>query len=468
MLLQIKVPKQHSDFMRVLWYDKGNLNLEPSQYRLKLHTFGAVSSPSIANFALKRDAADAEASFSAAAVETLKTCVYVDDIMRSLSTEETAVNVLKDVRSIAASAGFNVVDIVSNSRLVLNSVPKSILRKDYREINLQHDKNDTLPGGRVLGVWWNLEKDCFAFDIEIPRGDITRRRLLSVIGSIFDPMGLVTPVIVPARSIFQQTCALKLGWDENLPDNLLQQWNKWTSTIGDLKNFTVPRCLKENLSDPTHSELHLYCDGSLVAYGAVAYLRSLGAAGKITTVLIASKTRQTPASGNVVRTIPRIELNAAKLAVVLSNQIKRELSISIVAEYYWSDSQTVLKYLRSDSARFQRFVENRVSFIREHTDIQDWHYVPSSFNIADMASRGIYADALLSRREWVNGPVSLRQVSVRYFEEPPLVGPALELKVKATRVVDAASNPTSKMLESTSDWRKLVIRVMRVKLVMVN
>ena len=102
-------------------------------------------------------------------------------------------------------------------------------------------------------------------------------------------------------------------------------------------------------------ELHIFCDGSLTAYGAVAYARFYNV-DDVHCSLIMSKSRQTPINNNSLRTVPCIELNAAKLAVCLRIPVVNELRLEFGGEYFWSDSQTVLKYIRNDTARYQRLI----------------------------------------------------------------------------------------------------------------
>ncbi|XP_063860018.1 uncharacterized protein LOC135100737 [Scylla paramamosain] len=55
---QVKVNPEHRDMLRFLWWENGDLNNEIAEYRMTAHLFGATSSPSVANFALKKAADD--------------------------------------------------------------------------------------------------------------------------------------------------------------------------------------------------------------------------------------------------------------------------------------------------------------------------------------------------------------------------------------------------------------------------
>ena len=177
----------------------------------------------MANYAIPRAARDCSDTCDPEAVDTLVRCAYVDDVMRSFSSERRAVEIFGQVRDIAASAGFNLTSIVSNSRQVLESFPLDSLAPEYQTVDLGGAE---LPHDRVLGILWKVNEDRFSFKIGRVTKPATRRGMLSVVGSLFDPLGLVSPVLVPARALFQQTCSLQLGWDDELPEDLSSKWNR--------------------------------------------------------------------------------------------------------------------------------------------------------------------------------------------------------------------------------------------------
>ena len=98
MFFQVKVKKKDQDFLRFLWWPDGELSQEPQEYCMTVHLFGAGSSPGCSNFALKRTAEDGEIEFSARAAETLKKNFYVDDALKSVTTEGDAVELIRAVK----------------------------------------------------------------------------------------------------------------------------------------------------------------------------------------------------------------------------------------------------------------------------------------------------------------------------------------------------------------------------------
>ena len=103
-------------------------------------------------------------------------------------------------------------------------------------------------------------------------------------------------------------------------------------------------------------------------------------------------------------TIPRLELTAATVSVRVGEMISNELDEPVEIKTYWTDSTTVLKYIRNDKKRFHVFVTNRVQMIRDATNPDQWKYVESKLNPADDASRGFKGNELSKQHRWITGP----------------------------------------------------------------
>ncbi|UYV79868.1 hypothetical protein LAZ67_18000939 [Cordylochernes scorpioides] len=151
-------------------------------------------------------------------------------------------------------------------------------------------------------------------------------------------------------------------------------------------------------------ELHVMAAASEASMIAAAYLRTIG-----------------PDGGNVNPfksfSIPRLELQTSLISTKMEHFIMRNIDIKLAKIRYWSDSQTVLKWIRSESGRFQQFVGNRVGAIHELTDVKDWMWVPTKMNVADDATREGKTD-LSSESRWWRGPEFLRSTTLPEFEMP--------------------------------------------------
>lgn len=178
MFHQVRVYEDDSNLLRFLWWPNGDVNKPLEQYRMKVHLFGAISSPSCANFALKKTADYNMHSFTEPAVDTIKSDFYVDDCLKSVPTERDAINLVKELGDLCAKGGFKLTKWVSNSRAVLSTIPNEMKAKQLKELNLDRDK---LPEERALCMFWDIEKDTFGFQIAAKTKSLTRRAVLSTV-----------------------------------------------------------------------------------------------------------------------------------------------------------------------------------------------------------------------------------------------------------------------------------------------
>lgn len=90
-----------------------------------MHLFGATSSPSCANFALRKCAEDHKEQFSQEVVEKVLHCFFVDDCLVSVPIEEDPVALYHDLVSICTKGGFQLNKWTSNRHEVLAVMPET-------------------------------------------------------------------------------------------------------------------------------------------------------------------------------------------------------------------------------------------------------------------------------------------------------------------------------------------------------
>ena len=156
----------------------------------------------------------------------------------------------------------------------------------------------------TLGMGWNPSEDQFSFSVkEVKVKTITKRNILSNISRLYDPLGLATAVIKAKIALQDVWKAKRFDWDDPLPVELSNQWRRLFCDIEALRNISIPRCLKPEVSSGV-STLHVFSDASIAAYGAAAYLSwSTPTSPKVS--LVSSKARVAPLKQS---TIPRLEL----------------------------------------------------------------------------------------------------------------------------------------------------------------
>lgn len=136
---------------------------------MTVHVFGATSSPTCANYALRRTAQDNNIKASSEAVDIILNNLYIDDCLKSVKNAAQAISLYKDLKTLCTSGGFNLTKWISNNREFLAFLQKT--REPVRAVDLS---KDALPIKRVLGVLWCIESDSFRFRIIVQDKPVTR------------------------------------------------------------------------------------------------------------------------------------------------------------------------------------------------------------------------------------------------------------------------------------------------------
>ncbi|XP_065082817.1 uncharacterized protein LOC135705157 [Ochlerotatus camptorhynchus] len=202
------------------------------------------------------------------------------------------------------------------------------------------------------------------------------------------------------------------NWDEPIAENLLDMWYRWSELLALIGEVQVPRCYFGNLSSESLRELqvHVFVDASESAYACVAYLRLRCAEGT-RCALVASKTKVAPLKP---LSIPRLELQAAMIGARLMQTVCSSLTLPINKRFLWSDSTTVLAWLRSDSRRYHQFVGFRVGEILSLSSLDQWRYVPSGLNVADEATKWVSGPTFAPDSRWFKGPEFLTKEGIEW------------------------------------------------------
>ena len=212
---------------------------------------------------------------------------------------------------------------------------------------------------------------------------------------MYDPLGLLAPVILTGKILLQGSWKEKSNWDAPLSDDLRISCDKWCE---ELRNHDTVRITRWIGCHPEQQlDLHLFTDASEKALGCCIYV-----CGVSTQQLIYAKTRVEPLK---LQTIARLELQAAYLGSKCLKFVCEELRFRPKAIFAWTDSATVWHWLQKPAYEWITWVANHVAFI---LDVQldfvvKWLHCPGQQNPADVVSRGCPMNVLLSGT-WFNGP----------------------------------------------------------------
>lgn len=232
MYRQVWVHPEHRQYQRILW--RNNQNDELSCYELNTVTYGTTAAPFLAIRSLMQVAYDNENKYPQVA-QIIKNDFYVDDVLTGANTIQELRTIKNDLINILQSAGFP-------------------LRKFTSNVQELCDKDSTISeislGDKIkkpLGVSWNPLNDTFCYsasNITIHK-QITKRTILATTAQLYDPLGLLAPIIVTAKLLVQQLWQLKLNWDESVPMNIQTKWLLFCDKLNHINTLTTVLILYE-------------------------------------------------------------------------------------------------------------------------------------------------------------------------------------------------------------------------------
>ncbi|XP_045023060.1 uncharacterized protein LOC123467054 [Daphnia magna] len=382
----------HCTRFRFLWREPGTE--DPIQeFKMTVHIFGAVSSPIVCSFALQRLEKDAPEHLKEVA-SRIRSSFYVDNLLSSFDEVDEGVSISQKLVELLKLGGFDLVQFLSSSRSFLDQLPSS--SRLVPELDLDFDD---LPTERTLGYLWSCERDEFVFRFKKTEEAFSKPSILSAISSIYDPLGLLAPVVLVAKIILQDIWRLKGGWDEILPADILNRWGRFVEHLLMLELLNIPRN----------------------GFGVVIYLRA-ETSGEVEVSFVMAKVRVAPIHQF---SIPKMELQGALLAVRLANYLLEELTLPLSNVFFWVDAMTVVRWIHASHRRYNVFVANRIAEILDSMTPSQWRHVPGVLNPADECSRGLCPSELDPNHRWYRGP--------EFLVLPPEQWPA---QIPATELID--------------------------------
>ena len=447
---QINLVESDTDSVRFLWKENLHDETPPITLKMLVHSFGEKDSPCAALFALQKIARDNQHLYNNNVIQTVLENFYMDDLIKSVKDTREAIQLSNDLIKLLKLGGFKLTKFNSNSSDVLNLLPEALKAKQVQK-EMDFDDEAT---NRTLGIKWNIKRDCFVFSTSQKKVTPTKRNILSITSSIFDPLGFLVPFIVNAKILLQEIWRTKCDWDDPVSASLQDSWKVWLKQLPDLSSIQIQRCYNGN-EKIVEKELHVFCDASELAYAAAAYIRTKNHEGKIDCNLILAKSRVAPLKK---LTLPRLELQGAVLATRMTTFLKDETKLEFKSIRLWSDSMTVLQYLLNEDKRFKTFVSNRISEIRELTDVSSWQHIDGKSNPADLGTRGAYLTDLKPDSIWFKGPSVLYEESTQQNLTLPEVDES-QMEIKRNKVVIATTKAIKPLIiyEEFHNYTQLVM-----------
>ncbi|XP_074034243.1 uncharacterized protein [Leptinotarsa decemlineata] len=278
MFHRVKIRKEDRCAQRFLWRN-GEQHRQVDEYELQVMMFGASCSPYSPQYVKNLNA---KQSKYPELIKDVERNFYVDDYLDFYDTVQEALSKIERIIELHKNGGFDIVNWSSNSPLVISKYGNEHVEKYFNKSSLD----------RILGVWWDVKSDSFTIKVdyhkvpkEITDGTVipTKRQVLQLVMSIFDPLGFLTFLSIKGKIILQAIWRSGIGWDDKIPTTIFHRWLEWLKKI------------------------HIFCDSSEEAFAVKAYLRIIFET-HIEVSFVKAKARVSPLKPI---SIPRLELQAA-------------------------------------------------------------------------------------------------------------------------------------------------------------
>ncbi|XP_065085542.1 uncharacterized protein LOC135707605 [Ochlerotatus camptorhynchus] len=364
----------------------------------------------------------------------LRKSFYVDDFIRGANSIKEAISLREQLEDLMQRGGFDLRKWTSSRFEVLQGLDKEHIGT---QSTLCFTPNESI---KALGIVWEPENDAFRFDSAIQPRDAppTKRSILSDIAKLFDPLGLIVPVVVRAKILMQELWLLSSDWDEPVPDSIRIRWESICNEYPLISSFRAERYA---FLPKSRVELHTFADASESASESESESES------------ASKSVVSPLKR---LTIPRLELCVSVLAALLYHLIRQAIDIPISAAFFWFVSAVTLQWLRSPPNVWKTIVANRVSEVQHFTHGCQWNHISGVENPADLVSRGLSVGEFLRSDLWKRGPSWLSEQSSSWpISRPPNV-PEEALEAKQLVAIVHTTPEPSPLFVRWSTYRRLL------------
>ena len=387
--LQIRIREQDRDVLRFHWpKDRDLQKLEI--YRFTRAIWGLNQSPFLLEGTIEKHFDDCKEEFSKE-VEEIKRRKHVDDVFLGGETTEEVQHLKQTSVEIFSRASFKLHKWHSNRKeLVKEELDDSESEESFTKQQLKSKESGT----KLLGLGWNESEDTIFISFEKKDSEPTKRGVLQTLASIYDPLGIVSPVTLMGKIIFRDICDQHLKWDSELPENLRERWRRFVKNLPD--KIEVPHIISKE-GEIQGIDLHAFGDASGNGVSRAIY----------TTVTQDSGTSQglLTAKARLAKkglTTPRLKLVAAHMTANVVDNVKTILKGYPVKKVYgWLDSSVALYWIKGEN-QYKHFVTNQVSKIKEK-EFNEWRHVPSELNPSDIGSRGCYSKKLVGFRHLMSG-----------------------------------------------------------------
>ncbi|XP_076037347.1 uncharacterized protein LOC143022849 [Oratosquilla oratoria] len=384
--LRIGVDEADRDFCRFLFFTSADMK-EIQAFRFKVVLFGATCSPYLLNQTIEHHLE----TYDHPLTTKLKSAFYVDNLQLTYESPDEITIERPQIEQILNQANMPLDQWASNATI------------EGFEHNGVRD---------YLGLRWDTERDMlgvamphqFKEAFEHPLLFKTKRKILSLFSSLYDPVGFLAPITLTGKLFIQSLWKTEEGWDTPLNGDSIRALPTILNNYRNLDTLRFPR----NAHPGTHHALHIFCDASQRGFGVAAY--TVSREGHVS--FLTGRSRVAPKSMDKLSeelTIPRLELTAILFGSRLAKYLTSLRPSHYHTTFVWSDAKSALFWVRNQTST-STYVLNRAREIKQLIQDHNLHlrHVSSKDNPADLASKGTNVAGLSNRQDlWFKGPAWL-------------------------------------------------------------
>ena len=390
--LQIRVREAERDVLQFHWVTDMDRNKKET-LRFTRVLFGLSQSPFLLGGTIEQLLRSKETEYPEEVVE-IRQSIYVDDLLLSSNIPEDLEELKQKTVKIFNAAGFELHKWHSNDRS-LKSIQKKIdecnsLSETYAKQKVSTRSDET----KLFRLAWDKKDDALAINFpDMPeRG--TKRTVLSGLASVYDPLGIVSPILLTGKILYRDICDEGLSWDEDITGQLKQRWQKFIKSLPE--RLEVPRSVTQAKESINGLHLHAFGDASGNGVSAAVYVVVEQDSG-INQGLLVSKSKLAKKG----LSIARLELISGQMAANLIDNVKQALKGQPIRSCTgWLDSTVALHWVRGQG-NYKQFVHNRDRQI-QLKDCITWQHLSTNDNPADIGSRACLASRIDPK--WFQGP----------------------------------------------------------------
>ncbi|XP_013164455.1 PREDICTED: uncharacterized protein LOC106115573 [Papilio xuthus] len=309
---------------------------------------------------------------------------YVDDLMTGCQNVEEGIKIYHEMKNLLGRGGFELQRWSTNNSELLDHI-----QKDHRQATREHLELKTDTVSKILGLTWNRSSDEFEYTVNLPplETPVTKRRVISDIAKMFDPLGWTAPAIITAKVFIQRLWLSGIDWDQELPSSLMKDWLNYREELKQLIQMWKqgPEFLKQKnidykreVADTTIKERKLKCHTTTSIIAESSILTKYSSSTRLTRVVAYCRRFFSLKSSG---TLKAEELGQLNTCIKLCQRYHFQEEIDNLKKHGKRNKKSRLTFVGSAKRLKAMFNTERSTIAAEiaewcATNSIEWHFIP--------------------------------------------------------------------------------------------